>query len=182
MPLSSNSCYALVVLITDGYKELNQRLHEQRADYGVSGQKYAPRVLELSQVLSTRDILDYGCGKRTLEKALGFEIRNYDPCIPGLDDPPAPAQLVVCTDVLEHIEPECLDDVLDDLRRCTTHSGFFAIATRPAKKFLADGRNAHLIQQDARWWLDRLWARFRISDFRDIGSEFHVVVHFQTTT
>lgn len=163
-------------LITDGYRSLNKLLHEQRADYGVSGRKYAERVRELSEAFSTRDILDYGCGKRTLEAALGFAIRNYDPCIPGLDEAPEPALLVACTDVLEHIEPELLDDVLDDLRRCTKRAGFFVIATRPAKKFLPDGRNAHLIQNDARWWLDRLRARFRITQFQDLVGELVVIV------
>lgn len=163
------------MLITQNYRELNQQLHETRPDYGISGVKYAEHVLEFSKMLGTRDILDYGCGKRTLQDALGFDIRNYDPCIPGFDKDPEPADLVVCTDVLEHIEPECLDDVLTDLRRCIKRVGFLTIATRPAKKFLADGRNAHLIQKDARWWLDKLWAHFRVSQFNDLGGELLVI-------
>ena len=164
------------MLISDGYKSLNEQLHKTRPDYGISGAKYAEHILEFAKMLQTKDILDYGCGKRTLQDALGFDIRNYDPCIPGLDATPEPATLVVCTDVLEHIEPECLDDVLADLRRCVKRVGFFTIATRPAKKYLADGRNAHLIQQDARWWLDKLWAHFRISQFNDLGGEVLVIV------
>lgn len=164
------------MLITETYRALNKRMHDERADYGVSGQRYAARVLELSQALSSRDILDYGCGKRTLEQTLGFKIRNYDPCIPGLEAPPKPARLVVCTDVLEHVEPECLEVVLDDLRRCTADTGFFVICTGATKKILADGRNAHLIQKGARWWLDRLWGRFRLMDFRDVEDDVHVVV------
>jgi len=118
--------------------------------------------MQIAQLLNTRDILDYGCGQRTLEQALGFPIRNYDPAIPGLDTPPEPADLVVCTDVLEHIEPECLDDVLDDLRRVTRKVGFFVIANRPAKKILPDGRNAHLIQEGIDWWRPRIAARFAL--------------------
>lgn len=164
------------MLISENYKELNKQLHETRPDYGISGAKYAEHILEFSRMANTRDILDYGCGKRTLQDALGFDIRNYDPCIPGFDTPPEPAEFVVCTDVLEHIEPECLDEVINDLRRCTKKIGFFTIATRPAKKFLADGRNAHLIQADAKWWLDRLWGTFKVTQFNDFGGEILVIV------
>jgi 2-polyprenyl-3-methyl-5-hydroxy-6-metoxy-1,4-benzoquinol methylase len=124
----------------------------------------------------TKDVLDYGCGKRTLETALGFEIANYDPCIPGLDSPPKAHDIVVCTDVLEHIEPECLDAVLSDIRRCTKRVAFLLIATRPAKKFLADGRNAHLIQKDEKWWSERLaQAGFEITKMANGKGEFGVI-------
>jgi hypothetical protein len=150
------------MLITDSYRELNRKLHEL-SYYGVSGRVYADRVKALVEELGTRDVLDYGCGKRTLEAALGFAIQNYDPCIAGLDAPPHPADIVACIDVLEHIEPELLDAVLDDLRRLTKRVAFLYIATRPAKKFLPDGRNAHLIQRPFGWWLPKLVQRFEIS-------------------
>lgn len=163
------------MLISDAYKELNRQLHSV-GNYGISGAKWAEHVRKLSQVMNTRDILDYGCGRRTLEQSLGFPIRNYDPCIEGLDEAPKPAQIVVCTDVLEHIEPDCLDAVLDDLQRCVLAAGFFVIANRPAKKILADGRNAHLIQQGPRWWLPKLCERFEIGSLASFEGEFAVVV------
>jgi|RhiMetStandDraft_4_1073278.scaffolds.fasta_scaffold65604_2 methyltransferase family protein len=147
--------------ISPEYLAMNRELHA-RGGYGVSGSKYVVPVMQIAQLLNTRDILDYGCGQRTLEQALGFPIRNYDPAIPGLDTPPEPADLVVCTDVLEHIEPDCLNDVLDDLQRLTKQAAFFVIANRAAKKILPDGRNAHLIQEDAEWWRPRLAVRFTI--------------------
>jgi hypothetical protein len=36
------------------------------------------------------------------------------------------------------------------------------IASKPAKKFLSDGRNAHLIQEGPIWWLERLSKYFDI--------------------
>src|SRR6187402_2868658 len=126
--------------ITPGYLEQNRKLHEG-GYYGLRGSRWAPTVLNVCNVAGSRDVLDYGCGQRTLERDLGFPIRNYDPCIPGLDAPPEPADVVACTDVLEHIEPECLDEVLDDLKRVTRGIGFFVIAHHPAKKTLPDGRN-----------------------------------------
>jgi hypothetical protein len=163
------------VKITPEYLEQNRRLHEV-GNYGLSGQKYAPFVLAVSGMVASRDILDYGCGQRTLERTLGFEIRNYDPCIPGLDAPPQPADVVVCTDVLEHVEPDCLEDVLDDLQRLTRKVALLVIANRPAKKVLPDGRNAHLIQQPSSWWRPRLERRFRIAELTEMDGEFGVVV------
>jgi hypothetical protein len=157
------------MLITPGYADLNRQLYVTEPEYGTSGKTWAKYVRKLAP--NPRSILDYGCGRRTLEQALGFPIRNYDPCIKGFEDPPEPEDMVVCTDVLEHIEPECLDAVLDDLKRVTRKTGFFVIATRRAKKVLADGRNAHLIVQPAEWWVRKLWERFAVTGFStlDIG-------------
>jgi hypothetical protein len=161
--------------ITPQYLEQNRKLHAV-GNYGVSGQRYATEVLRISALIGSRDILDYGCGQRTLEKALGFGIRNYDPCIAGLDASPSRADIVVCTDVLEHIELECLDEVLDDLRRVTGKIGYFVIATRPAKKTLPDGRNAHLIQERLPWWLPKLESRFGVIEVVENPLEFAVKV------
>lgn len=161
--------------ITPEYLAQNRRLHEG-GYYGLSGQRWAKTLLNVCATVGSRDVLDYGCGQRTLERDLGFPISNYDPCIPGLDAPPQPADVVACTDVLEHIEPECLDEVLDDLKRVTRKIGFFVIATRPAKKVLPDGRNAHLIQESLAWWLPKLQARFNVSQVKEMSGEFAVVV------
>ena len=149
-------------MITEAYLAQQKSLHA-RGNYGVSGHKYAEPVRHLAKQLGTHDILDYGCGQRTLEKALGFLIRNYDPAIEEFSDlPELQADIVVCSDVLEHIELDQLDAVLDDLKRLTRKMGLFVIATGPAKKFLDDGRNAHLIQEGADWWLPKMMQRFEL--------------------
>lgn len=164
------------MLITDDYRALNKELHKT-GDYGVLGGRLAPSVLGLCEQMGTRDILDYGCGQRLLEKALGFDIKNYDPAIEGLEAPPEPADLVVCGDVLEHIEPEMLDAVLDDLRRVTRRTGLFVINTGPAKKILADGRNAHLIQASWRWWSPKIVERFDLLKMEKMGHDIWLIVH-----
>lgn len=139
-------------VITDKYREQNRLMHEWNPEYGAWSAKHAPVVKQFADALGTTDILDYGCGKRQLEFGLGFAIQNYDPAIPGLDAPPRPADLVVCTDVLEHIEPQCFDAVLVDLKRVTKKQLLVTVATRFANKTLPDGRNAHLMVRDAEWW------------------------------
>lgn len=138
------------------YCELNRKLHKDNLAYGVGGGKHADTVLKLAKSLETNSILDYGSGKGYLAKAIPFPIWEYDPAVPGKDESPRPADLVVCTDVLEHIEPDKLLFVLDDLRRCTKKLGYFVIHTGPSSKTLADGRNSHLIQQNKDWWAMKL--------------------------
>jgi hypothetical protein len=163
-------------LITDTYRSLNEQLHKERPDYGTSGQKHAGTILSLAKALGTQDILDYGCGKSTLSKQMPFIIKQYDPAVPKYSAMPEPADIVVCTDVLEHIEPECLDKVLDHLADLTNKVGFFTIATRAAAKTLQDGRNAHLIVENGNWWLEKLMMFFVITNFQNMNGECIVVV------
>ena len=84
-----------------------------------------------------------------------------------------------CIDVLEHVEPHLLDNVLTDLRRVTKNVGFFTVHTGPAVKTLSDGRNAHLIQQSATWWLTKLSDYFQIGHveyYEGMGKGFAVLV------
>lgn len=154
------------------YKALQEQFHRDRPDYGISGNRYADQVLNLSKQLNTRDILDYGCGKCTLQQSLPFAIKNYDPFIPEHSARPEPADIVVCTDVLEHIEPDHLEEVLDDLRSLTNKVVFLQVATRPASKNLPDGRNAHLIIEQPVWWLARIFDYFGPLAFQDMKGGF----------
>lgn len=169
------------MLISDHYRQQNKLLHEQRADYGaLGGQKWGQIVVQLAQKLQSWSILDYGCGKgslglflRTYAQAnnIPLGLQEYDPGFPGREEPPVPADLVCCLDVLEHIEPDCIDDVLDDLARLTKRTLFAVIATRPAVKSLPDGRNCHLIQEPIMWWLPKLNRRFVIAAFNNLGED-----------
>ena len=149
------------MLISDDYRQLNTDLHEQREDYGTTARLYVNQIRELAESMGKPTVLDYGCGKGLLKQGLpGVEVNEYDPCIPGKDEEPPESDLVVSIDVLEHIEPSCLDDVLDHMREKTCHAAFLTVATAPAKKFLADGRNAHLIVEPVDWWMPKLLKRW----------------------
>ena len=160
------------MLISEDYRQQNRTLHETNPNYGTSGRKYVGIVREMSEGLQTADILDYGCGKGTLKEALGFDIREYDPAIPGKDQAPQPADIVVCTDVLEHIEPECIDDLLSDLARLTKRVAFVTVAVVPAKKHLPDGRNAHILLKPVDWWMREFDKHFMWLSLRNEGHSF----------
>ena len=79
--------------------------------------------------------------------------------------------------MLEHIEPELIDNVLDDLKRLTIGLGIFSVHTGPALKILADGRNAHLIQEQPEWWREKFLARFDVKTFNVTpGASLYVIV------
>jgi hypothetical protein len=132
--------------------------------------------------VGARELLDYGAGKGRLGEALREHVRGpltihyYDPAVPEWSAPPAPCPFVACIDVLEHIEPQLLDNVLDDLRRVTDGVGVFTVHTGAAVKLLPDGRNAHLTQQPPEWWLPRLMQRFELVQFDRMAQGFVVAV------
>ena len=181
------------LLITEYHKTMNVMLHDKELSimlndipehYGCSGQVYAGHVSLLAGQIVKKagsvSVLDYGCGMRTLEHALppigGMTVQNYDPCIEGLDERPEPADLVVCTDVLEHVEPECLENVLNDLQRVTKKLIFLAVSTRKAQKTYSDGQNAHKIVEDQEWWRPKLRKRFNIIDTQVIQGDKFIMV------
>lgn len=150
-----------MALITDWYRNEQQVFHEASA-YGSRGYNWGFLVAGIAKIERCANVLDYGCGKGTLGRTLrdaGIDVRSYDPAVEAFAASPKPADLVVAVDVLEHIEPECLDAVLDDIKDKTIKILFVAISTIRAKRFLTDGQNSHLIVEDGDWWRPRLEAR-----------------------
>ena len=170
-------------MISPEYLAEQQRLHEN-PKYGVASTLFAPIVAQLIRENGWHSVHDYGAGKRRLKEALdGFGVKveysAYDPVFPEYGSP-QPADLVCCIDVLEHIEPDHLDAVLDDLQRITT-IGFLTIHTGAALKVLSDGRNAHLIQKPSSWWLPKLCERFEIVHLASLPQDgFWLVVSGRT--
>lgn len=166
-------------LISDDYRAEQERLHA-KGNYGTASLQYGKIVSDLVDRLECDSLLDYGCGSmRNLLNVMAVnrecEYIGYDPAIPEFSDK-EPCDLVVCIDVLEHIEPDLLENVLDDLMMLTKRWGFFTIHTGPAVKTLSDGRNAHLIQKPASWWLPLIMKRFDLHTFQAQKTGFNVLV------
>jgi hypothetical protein len=169
--------------ISTEYLELQKKLHKN-PNYGLASAQYANLIKKIFLDNNFVSISDYGAGKRNLKRELkhlglrNFQYFPYDPAFQ--DDPdysdPMPADLVCCLDVLEHIEPDYLNNVLDDLRKITVNTAIFTIATRPASKFLDDGRNAHLIIKPINWWLSLLLPRFEIEYLQKIPTGFLILL------
>ncbi len=168
-------------LISEEYRKMQEELH-RNPNYGVASVHYAPIVAEVVKAVGATELLDYGAGKGRLGETLNSlmlqppRIHHYDPARPEWAAPAQPCACVACIDVLEHIEPDLIDNVLDDLKRVTIGHGVFTVHTGPAVKVLADGRNAHLIQQPPEWWLERFKQRFNVAEFRPMKQGFWIVV------
>lgn len=168
------------MLITEQYRAEQAALHA-KGNYGTAALQYGETVAHLLNATGARSLLDYGCGsKRSLLQALRLPedvvYEGYDPAVPEYSTTPCPAELVTCIDVLEHIEPDLLDNVLDNLEQLCDPYGFFTVHTGPAVKVLSDGRNAHLTQQPAEWWIPRFKKRFEVLRTQPIPSGFAVLV------
>jgi hypothetical protein len=152
--------------ITSEYLEQQKILH-QNPNYGVASLSFAPIIADLIKQIGVRSVSDYGAGKKNLLVGLrqngitGIEYLPYDPVFPEYG-PPKTADLVCCIDVLEHIEPDLIDNVISELARLITNFGFFSIHMGPAGKILSDGRNAHLIQKPTSWWLPKISVYFDV--------------------
>ncbi len=173
--------YGMNDLISDKYLNLNRQMHNAPAAFGGSGWKHAEKILEFRKELGAKSILDYGCGMGSLQarlRTLGYDgvVAEYDPAVKGKDKLPRPADLVVCTDVLEHVERDCVDNVLKHLRALTRMGCYMAIANRPANRFLPDGQNAHCTVEHPDWWAARI-NKLDWTDLRQVnlpkGAGFH---------
>lgn len=147
--------------ITYDYLKEQKRLHDLPKGYGGGGGKWAEAVEQIAKEHDCKTILDYGCGQGKLGRQLknnGFDVTDYDPAIRGKDfiGKYNTFDIVTCTDVLEHIEPDRLPIVIDHIYSLSNVLVFLVIAQRPSNKWLLDGRNAHLTIQPTSWWLERL--------------------------
>jgi 2-polyprenyl-3-methyl-5-hydroxy-6-metoxy-1,4-benzoquinol methylase len=148
------------MLISDEYRQLNTELH-QNPKYGsrVRTRVYA-EIKDLMAETKADSLLDYGCGKGTMADHLD-NVTLYDPCMPEFSvKPQGQFDVVACCDVLEHVEPDCIQDVLNDIFGYARKAVYLVISTRPAGKTLADGRNAHLIVKSRDWWAELLAQNF----------------------
>lgn len=181
------SAVVLDNLISPDYQHTLQEMHAQRPDWGKSGPRFLKQVDALIKEIDPLHALDYGCGKGTLAKQLhtlhpALPICLYDPGIPAYHDMPGACDLVICTDVLEHIEPELIESVLQHIASLTKKAAYFIIHTGDCGHKLPDGRPAHILQRDQVWWEAKLIEAYRPLgfelEFKDTGlpKRFQIIV------
>ncbi|WP_119270109.1 hypothetical protein [Taklimakanibacter deserti] len=121
-----------------------------------------------------RSILDYGSGKnRMVERfiAPGASIRHrFDPAVPEIATIPLPRyDLILNTDVLEHLDEDEIGTVLADIHsHCK--DALFLVDTRQAKTILPNGENAHATVRPAEWWLGRIGELFPDAELITVSS------------
>ena len=160
---------------TNKYKDMQLELHAT-GEYGVDGQNIdiEPLMRQICSLYARLNrpitILDYGCGDGTLKDTLEgifniVTVTNYDPFIEKYaKEPEGKFDYVICLDVMEHVEKQCVKNVLYHIRTLCEHMATFQIANVDSKKTLSDGRNAHITQKQPAWWIDELVDFFIIGE------------------
>jgi SAM-dependent methyltransferase len=152
--------------VMTNYLDEYKVLHKYSPTYGSSGCKYLPEVCLIIDYLKPKTVLDYGCGKANLIKELVFrypdvEFYGYDPAIPGRDVLPVQkADLVINTDVLEHISEKCLPSVVENIASISD-AVFFALHHALAYTILPNGENAHCTVKPPQWYYELLGRYFK---------------------
>lgn len=146
--------------------ELYRQTHEAYPDYfaGYSIMEYVFDIGNLIKHSNITTAIDYGCGKARAWKQYDLkllwklqEVQLFDPGVAKYAiKPTTPCDLVICTDVMEHIPEHLVDEVLTDICSLANKAVFLNISTRPASKTLVDGSNAHATVKPMHWWQNKI--------------------------
>ena len=167
--------------LIDAYKIIHQ---EEGKFKGISLTPLVPTLVNITKENNCKTLLDYGCGKaipydkdRCNEVGLKNPVQElcniesfdlYDPAYEKyatlLDKK---YDIVVCTDVLEHIAEQDIDYVLTEILSRSNKIVFLNISCQPALKHFKEGKfkgkNVHISVFDPSWWghkIGNIWNKF----------------------
>ncbi len=167
--------------LIDSYKVLHQ---EEGKFKGISLVPLVPTLMSLVKENNCKTLLDYGCGKaipydknRCKEVDLRHPIQKlcnlksfdlYDPAYEKYSKlSKKKYDIVVCTDVLEHIAEQDIDYVLTEILSRSKKIVFLNISCQPALKHFKEGKfkgkNVHISVFDPSWWghkIGNIWNKF----------------------
>lgn len=158
-----------------GYQEIINQYHkiylqesEEGKVYGRSSESMLHFIAELIRKKNPKTILDYGCGRSGLVNYFWNDgarvVFKYDPAIREFRHKPKGAMdMVLCTDVLEHIPEDHVTNILSDIRTIASDA-FFSISLVRARRFLPNGLNAHITIKPSEWWIKKIKDNFREID------------------
>jgi len=152
------------MLISEEFRSEQYKRHITDPEYGGEAVEYSAHISNVINQTQVGDVLDYGCGKGELGANLELDhrvrVHLYDPAIPDIAEAPEPQDMVVCVNVLDYVEKDCIEDVLDDLKRCTKHIIFIVISENELKM---------------EYWLPKIMTRFRVQSLVRSNIDFFVV-------
>lgn len=160
-------------------------------DYAVSspGLRHLAGALEWMKPEAGASITDWGSGSGKAADAMiakGFDVRMVDiaanayrgkhgpvieACLWELPDDLGPTEYGFCADVMEHLPPDRVGQVFDQIAARTTRSCYFQIALFDD---MWHGRNLHLSVFPPEWWEARVLASFPRAEFQ-ISRRRHIL-------
>jgi hypothetical protein len=160
----------------DQYKQYHATFDGGRQS-GYSGRsilKQLKAIRTLAHKSGAKTALDYGCGRGeqyswtdievegekvgSLREYFGLDsVTLFDPAVPAhMQRPTSEYDLVICTDVLEHIHKSDVDWVLRDIIGFSRKAVFLSIANYKAGTLLPNGENAHTTIENLSHWSGRI--------------------------
>tara|TARA_R110000803_G_scaffold166755_4_gene230036 strand:- start:2152 stop:2655 length:504 start_codon:yes stop_codon:yes gene_type:complete len=142
------------MLISDKHRENYKQYYKNLDGIDERPSRWQPYIEDLVALMRCKTLLDYGCGGYPrLEKHMDLAVTSYDPALPGYDYLPMNQfDMVVCIDVLEHVEPETLDKVIEYLKGRTKKMLLVSVSTSESTKLLPDGSPWHCNVQPRAYW------------------------------
>ncbi len=138
---------------------------------GLSILKHKESIRTFVQSTGAKTMLDFGSGRgdayrspHKLHHYLGLPraaVTLYDPAFAtdGVFStstlPTGQFDLVVCSDVVEHLVPEEVPEFVARLFSYAKTGVWASFCSREAKKFFADGRNLHTCVRPPEWWQEQ---------------------------
>ena len=135
-------------------------LYKRKKNYGKTSIKLYDMLKKIINDLNISSVLDYGCGKSKLldliKKNSKIKIFKYDPAIKKYSKlTKNKTDLVICTDVLQHVPLYDLDRVLKEIKSKGIYILFYIKCTNHKTK-LPNGTYANCTVYDKKWWLEKL--------------------------
>lgn len=162
-------------LVSSEYRNLLEEKHSKwKGMWGGHINTKIKFIYKYALEYDCKSILDYGAGSshfindiNKLYPDHSFTINEYEPGRKELAKDPPVSDMIVCLDVLEHIEPEKLDNVLEHIYNKTNKIMYFSACTVPAHGTFPNGQNLHLIIENKEWWEEKLSKYFTFKDLFD---------------
>lgn len=135
-------------------------LYKRKKNYGKTSIKLYDMLKKIINDLNISSVLDYGCGKSKLldliKKNKKIKIYRYDPAIKKYSKlTKNKTDLVICTDVLQHVPLYDLDRVLKEIKSKGIYILFYIKCTNHKTK-LPNKTYANCTVYDKKWWLEKL--------------------------
>jgi hypothetical protein len=177
--LKHSSAFFTEHLVSDDYMTLLKSEHKTQ-HWGTSAGAMIDTLHNWLLSNDAKEVLDYGCGsssfKNNIPKDAPYKVYEYDPGIEGKEGVQTPKDFLICIDVLEHVEPNLIDNVIKQIADSIKIQGYLTIAMYPAMRILQDGRNAHLIIEDMPWWVNKLSQYLSILSITKTNQQLDVIV------
>jgi SAM-dependent methyltransferase len=145
-----------------------QKYHIQHQTHwiGESLGEYKYQIWDVIARKNVKTVLDYGCGKAHFHKLLfnnpktpgapTVQLTPYDPAyFPFAEKPTGKFDLVLCIDVMEHVQEDQINNVLEDIFSFSDNV-FLTITCYKATQTLLNGKNAHYTVKKPEWWKEKL--------------------------